>query len=460
MLVIVSDLHLTDGTSGHTIKENAFRIFADRVRDMAFYASWRKGGRYRPVERVDILLLGDILDVIRSTAWLEGEDGARPWSNPTDAAFVGKVEAISYAILHHNESSLAHLGNLTRPGGFELPPPGGRKGEPQLNEPGLQVEVGIHYMVGNHDWFYHLPYAAYHPLRSNVVQALGLENDSRKGFPHGPQDSAKLAGILRTHGVLARHGDIFDPFNFSVTRDESSLGDGVVVELLNRFHLEVRDRLGSRPPRPFIDGLRELDNVRPLAAVPVWIDALLRENSVSGMQAERVKGTWNDLVDDFLNLEFIRERDSFINPFDSVDMLESALRFTRDIPLGAASALGAWWNDRANSTGESYHAHAARETAVEDLEARYVVYGHTHHHEIVPLDALTRHGRRFEQVYFNAGTWRRVHRLARASRSGRAFVAYDVMTYLAFFKEDERKGRPFACWSGALGEARKRGSGQ
>ena len=307
MLVIVSDLHLTDGTSGHTIKENAFRIFADRIRDTAFYASWRKGGRYRPVERVDILLLGDILDVIRSTAWLEGEDGARPWSNPTDAAFVGKVEAISYAILHHNEPSLAHLGNLTRPGGFELPPPGGRKGEPQLNEPGLQVEVGIHYMVGNHDWFYHLPHAAYHPLRSNVVQALGLENDSRKGFPHGLQDSAKLAGILRAHGVLARHGDIFDPFNFSVTRDESSLGDGVVVELLNRFHLEVRDRLGSRLPRPFIDGLRELDNVRPLAAVPVWIDALLRENSVSGMQAERVKGTWNDLVDDFLNLEFIRK---------------------------------------------------------------------------------------------------------------------------------------------------------
>ena len=61
-------------------------------------------------------------------------------------------------------------------------------------------------------------------------------------------------------------------------------------------------------------------------------------------------------------------------------------------------------------------------------------------------------GRRGAQVYFNAGTWRRVHRLARSSRSGRAFIAYDVMTYLAFFKDDERKGRPFACWSGALGE--------
>ena len=145
-----------------------------------------------------------------------------------------------------------------------------------------------------------------------------------------------------------------------------------------------------------------------------------------------------------------------MNPFDSVDRLEYALRFTRDIPLGAASALGAWWNDLMSGpggTGESYHAHAAGEKAVVDRAARHVVYGHTHHHEIVPLDALTRDGRRFEQVYFNAGTWRRVHRLARSSRRGRSFVAYDVMTFLAFFKDDERMGRPFACWSGALGEA-------
>ena len=87
-----------------------------------------------------------------------------------------------------------------------------------------------------------------------------------------------------------------------------------------------------------------------------------------------------------------------------------------------------------------------------DRDARFVVYGHTHHHEIVPLDVVLGNGRRGAQVYFNTGTWRRVHRLARSSRSGRAFVAYDVMTYLAFFKDDERQGRPYACWSGALGE--------
>ncbi|MDD9948309.1 MAG: hypothetical protein OXU48_02115, partial [candidate division Zixibacteria bacterium] len=202
----------------------------------------------------------------------------------------------------------------------------------------------------------------------------------------------------------------------------------------------------------FIEGLRELDNVRPLAAASVWVDVLLHEHGVSPMQAGKVKDTWNNLVDDFLGLDFIRDQGSTYNPFESVDQLEYALRFTRDVPLGLSGALGAWWNRVTGDSADSYFAHAAREKAVEDHEARFVVYGHTHHHEIVPLDVAPGNGRRGAQVYFNAGTWRRVHHLARASRSGRAFIAWDVMTYLAFFKGDERKGRPFACWSGALGE--------
>ena len=69
-------------------------------------ASWRCGGTYRPVERVDILLLGDILDVIRSTAWLENAKGPRPWTDPSDIDYIAKVNDISDSILAYNESSL------------------------------------------------------------------------------------------------------------------------------------------------------------------------------------------------------------------------------------------------------------------------------------------------------------------------------------------------------------------
>lgn len=455
MLVIISDLHLTDGTSGQTIKANAFRIFAERVRDMAFDASFRQDDTYRPVERIDILLLGDILDVIRSTAWLEDGATARPWSDPSNNAFIEKVKDISDAILEHNVPSLAHLRNLSEDNGLTLPPPDATGEQPADEGDPCPVAVNIHYMVGNHDWFYHLPGTAYDPLRQNVVEAMGLANDFTAGFPHEPEESVELARVLRDHEVFARHGDIYDPFNFEEDRDESSLGDCIVVELLNRFPLAVNDLMGQHLPQACLDGLRELDNVRPLLAIPIWIDALLQKTGVGKREVKRVKGIWDGLVDDFLGLDFVRERDSFFNPWDSVDKLEIALKFSKGISLSTAGALANWWNDQMGASDDSAYPYAMKERAFKNRSARYLVYGHTHDHEIVPLDASFPGSQRFDQIYFNSGTWRRVHRLAKAHPDEQEFMAYDVMTYLSFFKGDERKGRPFACWSGALGERRQ-----
>ena len=454
MLVIISDLHLTDGTSGQTIKENAFRIFTERVRDMALDASFRQDKTYKPVERIDILLLGDILDVIRSTAWLQEGTTARPWSDPSNNAFIEKVKEISDAILTHNAPSLAHLRNLSQDNGLTLPPPDNTGKQPSGEDPQLPVAVKIHYMVGNHDWFYHLPGASYNSLRQNVVEAMGLANDFTAGFPHDPEESVELAQVLREHEIFARHGDIYDSFNFDGDRDEPSLGDCIVVELLNRFPLAVNDLMGSELPQACLNSLRELDNVRPLLAIPIWIDALLQKTGVGKHHVKKVKGIWDDLVDDFLQLDFVKDRDSFFNPFDSVDKLQIALKFSKGISLSAAGALAAWWTEQIGVGSDSYYTHAVKEKAFKNRSARYIVYGHTHDHEIVPLDVSFSESQRLDQMYFNSGTWRRVHRLAKGYPDEQEFIAYNVMTYLSFFKGNERKGRPFACWSGALGEAR------
>lgn len=194
-------------------------------------------------------------------------------------------------------------------------------------------------MVGNHDWFYHLPGVSHNPLRQNAVQAMGLANDYKTGFPHDPEESAELAQVLRDHDVFARHGDIYDPFNFAENRDESSLGDCIVVELLNRFPLVVNDQIGTELPQACLNGLRELDNVRPLTAIPIWIDALLQKTGVGKGQVKKVKGIWDDLVDEFLKLDFVRDRESFFNPWDSVEKLQIALRFSKGVSLGTAGAL-------------------------------------------------------------------------------------------------------------------------
>jgi len=62
MLVLFSDIRLTDGSSGETINAEAFGQFADQVADLAD----RRGASH-----VRLVLLGDGLDIIRSTRWSE-----------------------------------------------------------------------------------------------------------------------------------------------------------------------------------------------------------------------------------------------------------------------------------------------------------------------------------------------------------------------------------------------------
>src|SRR5688572_5225200 len=101
MLVIISDLHLTDGTSGSTISPGAFALLNERITDLALGASQRRDGSYRPIDRVDLVLLGDVLDVVRSSRWLHGR--ARPWDDAASPALFERVSTITADILGHND---------------------------------------------------------------------------------------------------------------------------------------------------------------------------------------------------------------------------------------------------------------------------------------------------------------------------------------------------------------------
>ncbi|HEY5390545.1 MAG TPA: hypothetical protein VIJ57_00420, partial [Hanamia sp.] len=93
MLVIISDLHVTDGSSGEIIDEKAFRIFRNRISDMAYDASWRKeSGEYIPIDTINILLLGDIIDMIRSEKWNAQPEVNMPWTVQRGDAFFDLLE--------------------------------------------------------------------------------------------------------------------------------------------------------------------------------------------------------------------------------------------------------------------------------------------------------------------------------------------------------------------------------
>ncbi len=364
MLVIVSDLHLKDGTSGSSITPDAFRVFAERLRSMAYRASWRADGRYRPIDSFHLLLMGDVLDLIRTERWLIKADGSeetlRPWDDPSSEAYIAKIAEITEAILRHNQQGLSLLRKI---GAGELIrlPAARRDGQPDPQGGRMPVKVHIHYMIGNHDWFFHLPGEAYNAIRARLIEAMGLSNPPEP-FPHEPEEAPWLAELLAHHHVYARHGDIFDALNYhpSLGRDHATVGDAMTIELLTRFPLEVRRRMGDDIPPDFSDGLKELSNVRPALVTPMWVNNLIRNHGGTRNQSEAIKAIWNETADRFVQTDFVRSQDQ---PFrlDTVDALEGALLFSKGFSFDALETLAGWVHTKlSNSTKISFAKHALR----------------------------------------------------------------------------------------------------
>ncbi len=444
MLVVISDIHLTDGTSGSTISPGAFVIFAERLRELALRASWRSDGRYRPIPRIDLLLLGDILDIIRSTQWLDGPP--RPWDSP-QGPLSHTVTRITGDILHHNAAVMQVLRGLSSEGAIRIPP-ANAAGQPAHGSECVPVEVHIHYLVGNHDWFLHLPGADYDRLRQTVVQHLGLANRPDRPFAHDPLEDPAIYEVLARHRVLARHGDIYDPLNFEGDRNASSLGDAIVIELVNRFAVEVGKSLAHDLPPSTVAALREIDNVRPLLLVPVWLQGVLNHTCPLPARQKQVRDVWDGLAEAVLEMPWVRQRARW-RPGELVDGLQQLLRFSR-LPDSWSGKIASWLaNLRCDN--DSYCQHALAEREFRNRIARYIVYGHTHQVETVPLDFSYTENGSFEQLYFNTGTWRRVYRQARWRGNDGEFIPTEVMNYLVFFQGDERDGRPYESWCGHLG---------
>ena len=455
MLVIISDLHFTDGTTGISMPAGAFSRFREYIRDQAYDASWRTDGRYEPIDVIDLVLLGDIFDIIRSTKWTDdlpgSPDFARPWDDPaTTPALARKVDVIVDAIITQNALAFGILRGLSTDDPITLPL-ANEAGSPQTER--APINTRVHYMVGNHDWMLHLAHHDFELIRKKIKVALGLANPDGP-FPHDPSESEILSRVLGQHRVMARHGDIHDPFNYpfraeETGRDAASLGDAIVIEIINRFPHEVRRQLASELPADFVSGMDELANVRPSLLAPVWINSLTNRHKLSDELADKVKAIWNGIADDAMQLPFIREQDTW-HPFDVVDLLQYTLSFSKLLSFESIADLVSWIEQKIWGGDTSFAEKALAEQAFKDRSAKYFIYGHTHHQEMVPLDMTLVDGEPYEQTYFNSGTWHPLHEPTIHNPRQNSFFQYKVLTYLTFYKGDERKGREYETWSGRL----------
>lgn len=450
MLVIASDIHLFDETVGVLVSDKTFSLFASRLRELAYQASWRAGGNYQPISTVNILLLGDILDPLQSTRWLQTDPGQpgyiRPWHDPHSPLFIQKIAEITHAILEKNQNAVRVFKQISRGEGIKLPP-ANRRGKPDgYSRERISPKVRIHYMVGNHDWFYHLPGPAYDAIRAEIIEALGLSNPPGP-FPHAPEHAGEdLQGIFSRYRLVARHGDHYDHMSYNPTlgRNAASISDVYSCEVIYRFPFEINRQLSNELPPKLVHSIQRVINIRPLIATPLWLFDQIHRHGNNPTQIRQIKKVWNQVVSDFLDLDILRHKD-LVSPRIRHG-LNLIFGFSKTLSLPALAKMSRIARTCIEQEHLSIARFAHREPAMQSGQADTVIYGHTHGHEVVPLLPGKNKITENNPIYINAGTWTTFLDYSAQVKAKHKTRPINLLTCIALYRDGERQGRRYENW--------------
>ncbi len=420
MQVFISDIHFVDEPSDTTIKKGALELFRDNLKKLVQDVKKTK----KPIKELKIVLLGDIFDVIRSTKWNNsGYQSIRPWSDPSTAQEAA-VQNIVDDIINKNQQSLKCFDDLRR---FAVDEE--------------KIPFQIQYAIGNHDWLIN----RYPKVMKTVADALGI-TDVPTEFPTEIYEPA--------YGIIARHGDKYDKLNYMGDRNKSSIGDAIVIELLNKFPEEVRKALEPLPTnekdpdekKRIVDKLKEIDNVRPLTDIPSWL--LMVSKSTSPAIQKEIRKVWFKCVDEFFDVPFVKNM-SWFSGFSRYGVRLRIYPYIPKFILGilCLPTLGLQCLKKVR-----YNKKAWAEVRNSPFSVRYILYGHTHKHLMVSMDQVTSvRDNITSKIYFNTGTWRQTWNKAVFDRINKEFIGWKVLTYIAFYSKEENSSYKFEVWNGALG---------
>jgi UDP-2,3-diacylglucosamine pyrophosphatase LpxH len=471
VIIFISDLHLSDGTFdyhdsqdrrndiNHDISEEAFSLFWDSVHRIV---TARRESRIR---EVTVVLLGDILELRSSTRWVasdydrEGRRvrlGDRPWRETRDAPSATCLKIFDN-ILRHNQGRLRFL---TAKMLSQVPRSNGLR---KLAE--RRIRIRFEYVVGNHDSL--LIHHQDPVLRNRLARELGwrIVPGRSDEFPEGTKYVNSHLLITAEHGHRSDANDYFNNFY------DAPLGC-VTIDALGRFVYHLQKLSAAAPaslPRRHVRELVRIgtgfDNVRPSSDAYRWLMSRIPEDPETRKIFRRVlmRTVQELLVDldpilDFVfsrTLKFLR-RSRLTRSLARRVLRRLAARLARDeadLPLrritdGISSFLNrmSWIGGLLSGKKiDPFHANALAE--VLHSPAKYVLYGHTHRYETVPLLKVG-HKRAF---YFNTGTWNKT--LARNLFDVPPrfdFQNWSRMTYIIFFDAARRENKKhvFELWHG------------
>ena len=493
MLVAISDLHFSDGSSGpRNIPAEAFGIWVDEVLRLAVK---------NHANELVFLYSGDIFDLLHTEYWFypkprqslspnrkeecfSSED--RPWGSAaftSDGMLTGNCLMRAREILDRSLEECKDQLALLRLDFTQL----SRKFKQENPEKLISIQaahdrlvdsdVGIShvYIPGNHDRLVLLD----RELWKTAAEALNAS----------PDWTPPLAYRNDTYKLIARHGHEGDIWNFeafSKQQDVSRIpmsdyrlcpiGDPITTELIARLPYATYQALRKDHDedlcKTVYDNLRLIVDVRPLEAVLRW--AFTERHKITQLQdpavCERImpvfEGVIRRTMHDFMSLPFVNnwvaKHDRF--GIDEADYLQVIHQLIKLMPLRRAMrlTLGLYWlraawvklktifTRKRNDEDECLQG-AQREPLIMDGKMRYCIYGHTHRFAHVSLECDDNHN---EVVYLNTGTWRMQ---VTETTSKKGFVTVKQMTYLIFYNHHEdpirgggSKGVSYEAWTGLM----------
>jgi UDP-2,3-diacylglucosamine pyrophosphatase LpxH len=427
MLVVISDLHFVDGTAGEQdVPWQAFEnVFLSDIAELA---------EHNNAKEIKLLLLGDVIDLLRTRKWLETDTEDRPWGKnglkdikEFDPQKGSKTEKhccwILEGIIERNKKTFQLLRGFKKT--FEY----------YFND---KDKVQIIYVPGNHDRLVNF----YPSIRDTVTKVLGLTiNDKTvNGFP-GNNWRFRNAFEDKEYGVFARHGHEFDELNYE-SRDKDSLeghyqvpiGDVVTTEFAVRIAdllLPVVEELPTSDKDEMKQFIYGIDNIRPWTSIPGYLLTKFKK------YREMRKPVACALCKTFKNVLKIR--------FARRWFLSHPLRVISDL---CHCVIGALRPTFLVTSSKDLYAKAANKDYAEKKETfPFVLYGHTHSENQVPIN----HDKGIDSFYINTGTWRsRIE----PTLDQEEYVSLKTMTYTIFYAADERPSKCFDIWTGCQSNRR------
>ncbi|MFN8366720.1 MAG: hypothetical protein U0Y96_05700 [Candidatus Kapaibacterium sp.] len=435
MLVILSDLHISDESTDRNVSPEAFTIFADTVINNS-----RLTKKKTDVTEIHIVLLGDIVDLVRTDYWLRtGVPLAdRPWGegdwnnlNP-DTAMINDANKIEKQF--NNILSNIKLTSCAKGLAKEL-----QRIESAANKASIPFRVT--YVIGNHDrvlWNF--------PKFRNDLAKFLLSNVKNISF---------ATGILeQSYGVLARHGHEFttecyslDLYNEVLNKSKPNvprfdprldqmmaIGEVITAELMSGFIWRLKDKIeeGERIK------LMEVHTVRPFASAFLWIDWFMTNRANDGFKTKIIEALIG-AIDDVLDSALAKAWDETVT-----DFIKGDITHYLGIIRGILSNTSLKWYDVMKkivpildslgvfSEDDETFLEAAKSDFIFNSNSgiNYVVYGHTHHalHHYIEGNVNGMH-----KTYINTGTYLPFTQKAEVN----GFVSNHQMILLTFYSAAE-----------------------